>query len=86
MWLFYVCHTQHSAQAKEILALGINTVDSYDIHASIWELRQELRLLHENIKLFHRSAGWDPGSDSVIRSLFEAIYPQATTYTNFGPV
>ncbi len=74
------------AQAKEILALGINTVDSYDIHASIWELRQELAsVAREYQAVSVVSAGWDPGSDSVIRSLFEAIYPQATTYTNFGP-
>lgn len=74
------------AQAKEILALGINTVDSYDIHASIWELRQELAPIaqaHQAVAIV--AAGWDPGSDSVIRALFEAIYPQATTYTNFGP-
>lgn len=74
------------AQAKEILALGINTVDSYDIHASIWELRQELVPIaqaHQSVAIV--SAGWDPGSDSVIRALFEAVYPQATTYTNFGP-
>lgn len=74
------------AQAKEILALGINTVDSYDIHASIWELRQELTPVaqaHQSVAIV--SAGWDPGSDSVIRALFEAVYPQATTYTNFGP-
>ena len=31
------------------------------------------------------SAGWDPGSDSVVRSLLEAIAPKGITYTNFGP-
>ena len=27
----------------------------------------------------------DPGSDSVIRTLFEAMAPRGITYTNFGP-
>ena len=31
------------------------------------------------------SAGWDPGSDSVVRTLLEAIAPKGITYTNFGP-
>ena len=31
------------------------------------------------------SAGWDPGSDSVVRALLQAIAPKGITYTNFGP-
>ena len=31
------------------------------------------------------SAGWDPGSDSVVRTLLQAIAPKGITYTNFGP-
>ena len=31
------------------------------------------------------AAGWDPGSDSVVRALLLAIAPQGITYTNFGP-
>lgn len=31
------------------------------------------------------SAGWDPGSDSVVRTLMQAIAPKGITYTNFGP-
>jgi len=31
------------------------------------------------------SAGWDPGSDSVIRTLLETLAPRGITYTNFGP-
>lgn len=31
------------------------------------------------------SAGWDPGSDSIVRTLLEAIAPKGITYTNFGP-
>ena len=74
------------AMAKEILALGIHTVDSYDIHSDIWELRQELMpVTQANKAVSVISAGWDPGSDSVVRGLLEAIAPKGITYTNFGP-
>ena len=72
--------------AKEILAMGINTVDSFDIHTQITALR---RSLDESAKAGNAvaiiSAGWDPGSDSVVRTLLEAIAPKGITYTNFGP-
>ena len=72
--------------AKEVLNLGINTVDSYDIHSSIYELTEELNpIAQKNNSVSIVSAGWDPGSDSVIRALFEAIAPKGITYTNFGP-
>lgn len=74
------------AYAKEILALGINTVDSFDIHTQITSLR---RSLDESAKSAGAvsiiSAGWDPGSDSVVRTLLQAIAPKGITYTNFGP-
>ena len=73
-------------QAKEILALGINTVDSYDIHGSIVALRRELdQAAKAGNAVAVISAGWDPGSDSVVRALMEAIVPKGVTYTNFGP-
>lgn len=72
--------------AKEVLNLGINTIDSYDIHSSIYELTEELNpIAQKNNAVSIVSAGWDPGSDSVIRALFEAIAPKGITYTNFGP-
>ncbi|MCL1933587.1 MAG: diaminopimelate dehydrogenase [Candidatus Azobacteroides sp.] len=72
--------------AKEILALGINTVDSYDIHGGIVELRRELDATAKAGKAVAViSAGWDPGSDSIVRALMEAIVPKGVTYTNFGP-
>lgn len=74
------------AQAAEILASGINTVDSYDIHSSIWDLRQQLEpVAQSNNAVAIVSAGWDPGSDSVVRALLEAMAPKGITYTNFGP-
>ncbi len=72
--------------AKEILALGINTVDSFDIHTSIVDLINELDPIAKNHNAVSIvSAGWDPGSDSVVRTLLEAMAPKGITYTNFGP-
>ena len=72
--------------AKEILALGINTVDRFDIHTKIVDLR---RSLNESAKAGRAvsiiSAGWDPGSDSIVRTMLQAIAPKGITYTNFGP-
>lgn len=72
--------------AKECLQNGINTVDSYDIHGGIVNLRKELgKVAKENGKVSIISAGWDPGTDSMIRSMFEFMAPKGITYTNFGP-
>lgn len=72
--------------AKEMIEKGIHTVDSFDIHTQIPALRSELMPLS---KRYHTvniiSAGWDPGSDSVVRCLMQAIAPKGITYTNFGP-
>ena len=72
--------------ALECLEMGINTVDSFDIHGMIVQLRSSLDAAakkHNAVSIV--SAGWDPGSDSVIRTLMEAIAPRGITYTNFGP-
>ena len=77
---------QVEVQAKKILALGINTVDSFDIHTQITSLRSSLgETAKANGTVAIISAGWDPGSDSVVRTLLEAIAPKGITYTNFGP-
>ena len=72
--------------AEKCLAQGINTVDSYDIHSDIWELRTHLDAIgkkHGSTAVV--SVGFDPGGDSVIRALFEVLAPKGKTYTNFGP-
>ena len=72
--------------ALPILETGINTVDSFDIHTDIVSLRRNLgeaARKHGAVSVI--SAGWDPGSDSVVRALLEAIAPKGITYTNFGP-
>lgn len=72
--------------AKEILAMGINTVDSFDIHTGIVNLRRSLaEVAKANGTVSIISAGWDPGSDSVIRTLMQSLAPKGVTYTNFGP-
>jgi diaminopimelate dehydrogenase len=72
--------------AKECLAAGINTVDSYDIHGGIVNLRAELsKVATANNTVAIISAGWDPGTDSMVRSMLEFMAPKGVTYTNFGP-
>ena len=66
--------------------MGINTVDSFDIHTGIVDLRRTLDATakeHKAVSII--SAGWDPGSDSIVRTMLEAIAPKGITYTNFGP-
>ena len=63
--------------AKKCLALGINTVDSFDIHTQIVDLRRSLdKVAKANNAVSVISAGWDPGSDSIVRSLIEGLAPK----------
>lgn len=72
--------------AKQCLALGINTVDSFDIHGQIVDLRRSLNeCAKANNAVSIISAGWDPGSDSIVRTLMESLAPKGISYTNFGP-
>lgn len=72
--------------AQVYLAQGFCTVDSFDIHPQIWETRCQL----DGVAKAHGvaavlSAGWDPGTDSVVRTLMEVCAPRGITYTDFGP-
>lgn len=72
--------------ALPLLAKGIHTVDSFDIHEGTVALRRSLgeqARKHNAVSVI--SAGWDPGTDSVMRTLFLAMAPKGITYTNFGP-
>lgn len=72
--------------ARELLSQGIHTVDSYDIHGKLADLRLELdQVAREHGSVAVVSAGWDPGTDSMVRCLFEFMAPRGVTYTNFGP-
>ena len=73
--------------APEYLRRGIHTVDSFDIHGEkLWELRKNLDAVgkaHQSVAVV--SAGWDPGTDSLLRTLLLAMAPKGLTYTDFGP-
>ena len=72
--------------AAEYVSKGIRTVDSYDIHGELADYRRELDALantYDTAAVI--SAGWDPGTDSLVRALMEFMAPRGITYTNFGP-
>ena len=72
--------------ATVLAARGICTVDSFDIHGQIWSLRSSLdAVCQANHTVSILSAGWDPGTDSMVRALLMAMSPKGLTYTNFGP-
>ena len=72
--------------AEKIVKLGVNTVDSFDIHTSILDYRQkQMEICKQAGRVSVISAGWDPGSDSIVRVLLQSLAPKGLTYTNFGP-
>jgi len=73
--------------AEKYAQMGINTVDSFDIHKqAIWDYKtSQDQICKKNNTVSIISAGWDPGSDSIIRALMQSIAPKGVTYTNFGP-
>ena len=73
--------------ASNILNQGINTDDYFDMHGDdLVDLKAKLQVLSvKNEAVSISAAGWDPGTDSVIRALLEVAAPKGITYTNFGP-
>ncbi len=72
--------------ARKIVPLGINTVDSFDIHGRICQYREAMMpICKEHNAVSVIAAGWDPGSDSVVRTLMQSLAPKGLSYTNFGP-
>lgn len=78
--------------AAQLLEKGICTVDSFDIHTEVWDVRQRLDAVakaHGTACIM--SAGWDPGTDSMVRALLEAMAPgraylyQLWTWYEHGP-
>ena len=70
---------------KEMHEMGISTVDSYDEHDKIYALRQEADISAKVGKAVSvLSAGWDPGTDSVIRALMKMVSVTGHTTTTFG--
>ena len=71
--------------ARRYLAAGLHTVDSFDIHDRVPELVADLQSAAVNAGCVAvTAAGWDPGTDSALRALFEAMAPVGVTFTNFG--
>lgn len=71
--------------AQLYLEAGINTVDCFDIHSDVPLLVEQLGATAQKTgRVAVVAAGWDPGTDSVLRVLFEAMAPIGTTFTNFG--
>jgi len=60
-----------------------NTVDSYDTHAKIPEYMAAINSVATKTTAII-SAGWDPGPFSMMRSLFESLLPEGSTYTFWG--
>ena len=73
--------------ATEILKMGKPTADIFDIHGDeLLKLYKSLdATAKENNTAALISAGWDPGIDSVFRTLLAVMIPHGITYTNFGP-
>ncbi len=72
--------------AEAYLARGIRTVDSYDIHGELVDVRRRLdEVARRAGAVAIIAAGWDPGTDSMIRAMLEFMAPKGVTYTNFGP-
>jgi len=72
--------------AVQYLTKGINTVDSYDIHGELVNVRRQLDEVgraHGSVAIL--SAGWDPGTNSMVRAMLEFMAPRGITYTNYGP-
>ncbi|ACC98601.1 Semialdehyde dehydrogenase [Elusimicrobium minutum Pei191] len=68
------------------LSKGISVVDSFDIHSEVYNTVNKLdKTAKANNAAAVVSAGWDPGSDSMIRAVFKALDPHYPIYTNFGP-
>ncbi|MDR1760324.1 MAG: diaminopimelate dehydrogenase [Fibrobacter sp.] len=71
---------------KKFLNLGFNTVDCFDSHPKIIAYREEIgKVARKNKTVSILSTGWDPGFDSVQRTLFAQLSPMGETFTTFGP-
>lgn len=71
---------------EQLLKAELNTVDSFDIHTQIPTVHKHLdEVARQNKAVSILSAGWDPGSDSMVRALMQALVPQGVTFTDFGP-
>ena len=69
-----------------MFASRFNTVDSFDTHKKIPDHFADMdKVARKNGHVSIISAGWDPGVDSLMRILFDAILPGSHRYTFWGP-
>jgi len=67
-------------------AAHFNVVDSFDTHAKIPEHFSNVdKTSKENGKISIISAGWDPGLFSINRLYSQAVLPNGSDYTFWGP-
>ncbi|MFO8059249.1 MAG: diaminopimelate dehydrogenase [Bacillota bacterium] len=73
--------------AQRCLPAGVSTVDSFDLHGDeIWRHVREMgRMAEQGRACAVVAAGWDPGTDSMVRALMELVISRGVTYTTFGP-
>lgn len=71
---------------SELLENGIYTADCFDIHEGLLPMKKRLSVSAEKGRASAIiGAGWDPGLDSVIRTLMLSAFPEGRTETSFGP-
>ena len=71
--------------SAQFLKYGCCVVDSFDIHDRVPDVFEQLDAVAKSANTVSiLSAGWDPGTDSMIRALFCAMIPCGTSFTNFG--
>lgn len=73
------------AKVKAYQDMGYCTVDSYDEHENIPAFRREADISAKATNTVSvLSAGWDPGTDSVVRALMKIVSITGRTTTTFG--
>lgn len=73
------------AKVKVYQDMGYCTVDSYDEHENIPVFRREADISAKATNTVSIiSAGWDPGTDSMVRALMKIVSITGRTTTTFG--
>ena len=69
-----------------ILATPTRSCEEYAKQINIRGYRERLMELNKQTGTVSViAAGWDPGSDSIVRTLMQSLAPKGLSYTNFGP-
>lgn len=72
-------------RVKMYHSMGISTVDSFDEHDRITAVKRESDISAKVNKVVSIiGAGWDPGTDSVVRALMRIVSISGHTTTTFG--